>query len=101
MVSEQSKGGDGSGADRSPAQIEADIDEARKRLAGTVDEIAERVKPANVVNRGKESAKAQVLDPSGGLRTGRVAVMGAVVAVYVALKVWRFKRHSSGGSRRR
>lgn len=43
---------------RSPAEIEADIEATRERLAGTVDAIAERVKPANVARRGADSAKA-------------------------------------------
>jgi hypothetical protein len=111
-VSEQSRsgsgasaGGSGTGGDapdtRSPAQIEADIAEARERLAGTVDEIAERVKPANVAKKGKESAKAQVVDPdTGALRMERVAVVGAVVAFYVALKVWRVRRDRRKGRKR-
>ena len=39
------------GRERTPAEIEADIERTRARLAGTVDAIADRVKPANVVRR--------------------------------------------------
>ena len=78
---------------RSTDQIEAEIEEARERLAGTVDEIAERVKPANIANNAKESARAQVVDPqTGAVRTGRVAAVAGVVAFYVALKIWRVRR---------
>jgi hypothetical protein len=100
-VSEQSRNAsDGAEDTRSPAQIERDIEEARERLAGTVDEIAERVKPANVAKKGKESAKAQVVDPrTGAVRTDRVAIIAGVVAFYVALKVWRVSRDRRKGRR--
>ena len=54
--------------ERTPAEIEAEIERTRARLAGTVDAIAERVKPANVARRGVDSAKAQVVDERGNLR---------------------------------
>ena len=78
--------------ERTPAEIEADIERTRARLAGTVDAIAERVKPANVARRGVESAKAQVVDPSGQLRPDRVAILAAVVAAGVGLLLWRRSR---------
>ena len=75
--------------DRTPAEIEADIERTRARLAGTVDAIAERVKPANVARRGAESAKAQVVDGEGNLRVKRVAVLAGAVAGAVGLLLWR------------
>ena len=54
--------------ERTPAEIEAEIERTRARLAGTVDAIAERVKPANVARRGVDSAKGQVVDERGNLR---------------------------------
>jgi len=77
---------------RTPAQIEADIERARARLAGTVDEIVERVKPANVANRLFDAAKAQVVEPDGSLRQDRVAVIGGAVVLVAVLVVWR-RRH--------
>jgi len=77
---------------RTPAQIEADIERARARLAGTVDEIVERVKPANVAQRLADSAKAQVMEPDGSLRQDRVAIIGGAVVLLAALVVWR-RRH--------
>lgn len=77
--------------DRSPAEIEAEIERTRARLAGTVDAIADRVKPANVARRGAESARAQVVDEQGNIRTSRVAVIAAVAAAAAAL-VWRRSR---------
>jgi hypothetical protein len=77
--------------ERTPAEIEADIERTRLRLAGTVDAIADRVKPANVARRGAESAKAQVLDERGQVRTARASAIAAAAAV-VALLVWRRNR---------
>ena len=77
---------------RTPAEIEAEIEATRARLAGTVDAIADRVKPANVARRGAESAKAQVVDERGNLRAARVAVLAAAVAGAVGLVLWRRSR---------
>lgn len=79
-------------ADRTPAEIEADIERTRARLSETVDAIAERVKPANVARRGADSMKAQVVDDRGGLRVGRVAVLAVAVGAAVALVAWRRSR---------
>ena len=80
------------GRDRSPAEIEADIERTRQRLAGTVDAIADRVKPANVARRGAESAKAQVIDERGQVRTGRAVGIAAAVVAVVGLLAWRRTR---------
>ena len=74
---------------RTPAEIEADIERTRLRLQATVDAIAERVKPANVARRGVATAKSQVLEPDGGLRTTRVLALGAVLVTVLGLVVWR------------
>ncbi len=77
---------------RTPAEIEAEIEATRARLAGTVDAIAYRVKPANVARRGVESARAQVVDERGNVRADRVAVLAAAVAGVVGLVLWRRSR---------
>ncbi|MEP6760142.1 MAG: DUF3618 domain-containing protein [Sporichthyaceae bacterium] len=82
----------GDAADRSPAEIEAEIERTRQRLAGTVDAIAERVNPANVARRGAESAKAQVVDERGQVRTGRAAGIAAAVVAVVGFLAWRRSR---------
>jgi len=76
-------------ADRSPAEIEAEIERTRVRLAGTVDAIAERVKPANVARRALESAKSQFVDEDGNLRTTKVAALVVVTVVGVGLVLRR------------
>jgi hypothetical protein len=77
---------------RTPAEIEAEIERTRQRLAGTVDAIADRVKPANVARRGAESAKAQVVDDRGQIRTGRAAGIAAAAVAVVAFLSWRRNR---------
>jgi hypothetical protein len=81
-----------SNGQRTPAEIEADIERTRDRLAGTVDALAERVKPANVVRRAVASVKAEFVDEQGNLRTTRVAALAAVTAAGVGLVLWRRSR---------
>lgn len=78
--------------ERTPAEIEAEIERTRQRLAGTVDAIAERVNPANVARRGAESAKAQVVDERGQVRTGRAAGIAAAAVAVVGFLTWRRRR---------
>ena len=78
--------------DRTPAEIEAEIESTRLRLAGTVDAIAERVKPANILRRGIDAAKAQVVDGQGNLRPKGVAVLAVAVAATFGLVIWRRSR---------
>ena len=77
---------------RSPAEIEAEIERTRARLAGTVDALAERVKPANIARRAVASVKAEFVDEQGNLRTTRVAALAAVTAAGVGLVLWRRSR---------
>lgn len=77
---------------RTPAELEADIEAIRARLAGTVDAIADRVKPANIARRAIGSAKAQVIDGSGSLRVDRVALLTLGVAGILGLLFWRRSR---------
>lgn len=79
---------------RTPEQIEADIEATRVRLAETVDELATRVKPANLARQAGEGARAQVVDEAGALRTGRVAALAGVLALLLLLVVRRRRRRS-------
>jgi Protein of unknown function (DUF3618) len=78
--------------ERTPAEIEAEIERTRQRLAGTVDAIAHRVNPANVARRGAETAKAQVVDERGQVRTGRAAGIAAAAVAVVGFLLWRRTR---------
>jgi hypothetical protein len=65
-------------------QIQAQIEAARARLSGTIDELAYRAQPQQIVARQKASAKASFLqathDEDGALRTERIAAVLAVIA---------------------
>jgi Protein of unknown function (DUF3618) len=74
---------------QTPAQIEADIEATRTRLAGTVDELATRVQPKEIARRSAEEAKAKLQAAThtedGSLRTERVAAVGGAAALLVVL----------------
>ena len=74
---------------RTPAEIERDIEATRARLAGSIDELADRVSPKNVAKRGADKAKLTVVDEGGAPRTGRLAAIGGAVAAVLGLVVWR------------
>jgi hypothetical protein len=85
---------------QTPAQIEADIEATRARLAGTVDELATRVQPKEIARRSAEDAKAKLQSAThtedGALRTERVAAAGGAVALLiglVGLRAVRRRRH--------
>lgn len=76
---------------RTKAEIEAELDAARQRLASNLEGLINQVHPKAVVQRGIDDArtfaagefaqaKAQVVDDNGELRVDRVALLaGAVV----------------------
>ena len=77
--------------------LEAEIAARRDRLAQTIDELAQRVYPKNILPRQTDAAKARFADaattPEGDLRVERVAAVVAVVAVVGGWLVYRRLRH--------
>lgn len=77
--------------------LEADIAERRVRLARTLDELTAKATPSAIAKRQVQQAKARFADatttPEGDLRVERVAAAVAVVAVIVAFKLLRRRRH--------
>ena len=78
---------------QTPAQIEAEIEATRTRLAGTVDELAIRVQPKEIARRSAADAKAKLQEAThtedGALRTERVAAVGGaalLLAVVIGLR---------------
>lgn len=72
---------------RPPAQIEADLVATRERLVGTIAEIEDRVKPANVAARGRAKVEA-FYKSDNGVRWDRVAMTaGAVAAGLIGMRV--------------
>ncbi|WP_380169045.1 DUF3618 domain-containing protein [Jannaschia sp. R86511] len=78
----------------SPEAIEAAILARRAHLAGTLDELVERVKPANLAHDAKDEAVSRardaVSDEDGNLLYERIVAIGAAaVALVVAVVVLR------------
>ena len=88
---------------RTPAEIEQELDETTQRLVSRVDELVHRMQPRQVVRRGMAELKAKVVDldtrpqetgivePDGRPRKEIVgAAIGALVGL--AVLVWRSRR---------
>jgi hypothetical protein len=85
------------GENRTAAEIDAELAATRERLAGTIDTLAERMQPKQLVSRGAAKAKLVVMTPEGRFRTGRVVtVVVAAAAVFGALKLLRGRLHDPG-----
>ena len=76
-----------------PAALERIIDERRRRLAATVDELALRAQPREIARRGACDAQARlraaVYTDDGRLRVERVGAVAAAVVTLISLVVWR------------
>lgn len=93
-----------------PDAIERAIDQRQESLARTVDELVERVKPQNLLQSGKEAARAKargflglaqeqargagsvakdaMTTPEGETRTERVAAVAAGTASVILFAAW-------------
>jgi hypothetical protein len=83
-----------SGQSRSVTQIEADLRASRARLANTVDQLAFRAQPKEIVRREKAAARRKFMEathtPNGDLRVERIAaVLAAVSAVFITAGLLR------------
>ncbi len=77
---------------RNIEDIQRDIERTRRQLAGTLDEIADRSKPQNLVNDAKDQAAVKLQDKNVQLALAGVA---AAVVGLIALSVVRSRRRSS------
>lgn len=76
---------------RTPAEIEKELDETTQRLVSRVDELVYRMQPRQLVRRGMAELKAKVVEPDGRPRKEIVgAAIGALVGL--AVLVWRSRR---------
>lgn len=80
-------------ADKQPtsetARLEARIETSRNELAAAIDQIAERVAPANVAAEAKSKARGIVINSDGSLRKDRVIKIAAVAGIVLAIGAWR------------
>lgn len=98
-MSEQTSASNGTkqvAAPDDPAVIEAQIEATRARLAGTVDELAVRLRPEEIGRRTAEEVKARVraatTTPDGSPRVERLAAVTAAVVALIAMSLWRKRR---------
>jgi hypothetical protein len=74
--------------------LETEIEAARERLAGTIDQLAYRASPKTIVRREIASVKAHYVDADGNPRTDNIlktagAVVGFVAVLIVVRKLAR------------
>jgi len=72
-------------ADRTPAQIQAEIEGARVQLAASLDQLAEKTSPKRLANQAKDAAVEKATSDQGKKVLGGVTV--AVVALVVLARV--------------
>ena len=74
-----------------PSDIEREIEEARERLAGTIDQLLYRSHPRTIIGREVAQVKAYYVDPeTGEPRTDNILkTVGGVVGVIAAIVVLR------------
>ncbi|WP_432508948.1 DUF3618 domain-containing protein [Kineococcus auxinigenes] len=79
-----------------PRALEREIELRRAQLAGTLDELNDRLQPdaikARALASARERAKGFATAPDGSPRTGRLAAVGAVVLGVTTLLVVRAVR---------
>lgn len=68
-------------ADRDPDSIKKDIDEARDRLAATVDSLAERANPRRLADDAKARVIAFVKTPAVAMSLAGIGALGVVLVV--------------------
>lgn len=78
---------------RSLDQIEKDIEDHRERLASTIDELAYRIKPANLARRQFAEGKSALYDathtPDGEINYAVVGPAVGVAVLLVAVAIYR------------
>ena len=76
-----------SDAEREPDAIERDIEQARERLATTIDELVYRTNPKTIIRREVAAVRGYFVDPQGNPRTENILKVAGGVAGFVALLV--------------
>lgn len=66
---------------RSPEEIQREIEQARASLASTVDELAERTSPKRLADLAKQNLKAWTKTPKGRAVIGGTALLVTLLVV--------------------
>ena len=82
-----------------PERLEAEIEERRRHLAETLDELLTRASPKQIARRGalhlREGVVRGTRTPEGGLRAERVAALGLAALVCGGLVFWAWRRRGA------
>jgi Protein of unknown function (DUF3618) len=73
-------------AERDPNAVISDIESTRENLARTIDQITDRVAPANVLRRTLASIREEAAKPQVQLIAGGVVLAFATV---IGIGIWR------------
>ncbi len=76
-----------SDAERRPDAIERDIEQARERLATTIDQLVYRTSPKTIIRREVATIRGYFVDPQGNPRTENLLKVAGGVAGFFALLV--------------
>ncbi len=76
-----------SDAERPPDAIERDIEQARERLATTIDQLVYRANPKTIIRREIAAVRAYFVDQQGNPRTENILKVAGGVAGFVGLMV--------------
>ena len=74
---------------RSPEEIEAEIVAARDDLADSIDDIEDKLRPANLVQAAKERVVGLLKGTDGALDPRRVAIVAGVGLILLTYLVRR------------
>jgi hypothetical protein len=83
---------EGAVAKNDPDLLIAQIEQTRADLARTIDDLADRVSPANNIRLLRQKVAAQVAKPQVQLG---VAAVGLAVAGVTILRIWARRRRNS------
>jgi Protein of unknown function (DUF3618) len=91
-TSEDARDSGSAGAgNRTPDALVRDIEQARDRLAGTIDQIVDRVHPKNAAQRTLGKVKSRFVNEDGSPRLENIApVAGGVVGAAALIVVVRY-----------
>lgn len=78
-----------SGPGNDPDALVADIEQTRQELADAIDQLVDRVSPANVARKARERAMELAARPE--VRMGALAV-GLAITGLVVLRIWGRRR---------
>lgn len=73
----------------SVADLQAEIAAARDELVATIAALKAATTPASLAKRGGRAVSGFFTDEFGGIRPDRVALVGAVVVGFIAIKLIR------------